>query len=93
MAGKPFVIVGVNQDVTRADAKTFVKKQAVTWQSVWDGGEKRGPIFCQWGITSLPTTYVLDHRGVIRAFNPARAELDKLLDRLVDEARSPTEKK
>lgn len=58
-------------------------KESITWPSFWDGGNTRGPIATQWGVRSWPTTYVLDHNGVIRYKGVRGAAMDKAVDELL----------
>jgi hypothetical protein len=62
---KPFALVGVNADSDRASLVTALKQEKLTWRSFLDGGPG-GPIAKGWGIKGYPTTFVLDHKGVIR---------------------------
>lgn len=62
---KPFALVGVNADTDRAVLVTALKQEKITWRSFLDGGPG-GPIAKAWGIKGYPSTYVLDHKGVIR---------------------------
>jgi hypothetical protein len=66
MAGRPFVLLGVNTDEDRQTIQSVIAKQQLTWRSWWDGGSTEGPIVTQWQIANWPTVYVIDHKGVIR---------------------------
>jgi len=59
-----------------------IKKENMTWRSWWDGGDTSGPIASQWNVEGWPTTYVLDHNGVIRYKNVREKELDEAVDTL-----------
>jgi thiol-disulfide isomerase/thioredoxin len=66
-ADKPFALVGVNSDVNTWTARQQVQELGVSWPSWWDAGDARGgPIAQRWNVHALPTTYVIDRRGVIR---------------------------
>src|SRR5262249_2884714 len=65
---KPFALIGVNADKDRAVLLTALKQEKITWRSFLDGGPG-GPIANAWGIKGFPSTYVLDHKGVIRYTN------------------------
>ena|SRR5688572_9184362 len=86
MEGKPFALLGINSDATKADLKRIMKKESITWRSWWDGGSTDGPISTQWNVHGWPTIYVLDHKGVIRFRDLRNKELDKAVDQLVAEA-------
>jgi peroxiredoxin len=66
MKGRPFVLLGVNSDNTRQEAGSGRPAEAAerSWR---DGGEVYGGrIARRWNVRALPTTYVIDHRGIIR---------------------------
>ena len=69
LANEPFALIGVNSDRDREQLKQTVKDKSLTWRSFWDGGSTSGPIATAWNIQGWPTTYLIDHEGVIRAKN------------------------
>lgn len=68
MKGKPFALVGVNTDVEKAAGIKIAKKQGVTWRSFWDK-DQEGPISTAYAVSSFPTVYVIDKKGIIRHRN------------------------
>jgi Thioredoxin-like len=90
LAGKPFVILGVNSDQDREALKKALEKEHITWRSFYDQSTS-GPIATRWNIHGWPTLFVIDHKGVIRQRylgSPGDEALDKAIDKLVDEART-----
>ena len=88
MAGKPFVILGVNSD-PKEKLKEVLKKENMTWRSWWDGGNTGGPIASKWNVSGWPTLYLIDHKGVIRhkwIGSPGDDTMDHSVDALVREA-------
>jgi hypothetical protein len=88
LAGKPFVLLGVNSDSDREALKKIMLKEGITWRSWWDGGSTSGPIAMTWNINTWPTFFVLDAQGVIRYKSEGAATgetLDKWIDELVAE--------
>lgn len=77
-----FVLLGVNCD-ERARAQAVIDRGDVTWRS-WPDGQQ-GPIAEQWQIQSIPTIYVLDKNGVIRAKDVRGEELDQSIEMLLEE--------
>jgi thiol-disulfide isomerase/thioredoxin len=65
MEGKPFVLLGVNNDQDRDKAKALVAKEGMSWRSWYDLGTG-GPIADRWVVEGWPTVFVLDHKGVVR---------------------------
>jgi hypothetical protein len=71
MSGRPFVLLGVNSDGTEdperlARYEQQSEKLGVTWRSFRDEST-RPKISTTWNVTSWPTLYLIDHRGVIVA--------------------------
>ena len=96
MKDRPFVLIGVNGDNDREQAKTFSAKRGVNWRSFWPGGSKQS-IPLEWGVSSWPTVYVIDANGVIRDnglvyFDEiyGRGTPDKLIESLVAELEKAT---
>lgn len=85
--GKPFVIVGVNSDDNLDSIREIAKNKNLTWRSFWDGDD--GLIAKDWCITGLPTTYLIDTRGVIRYKQIMGERLDRAIEELMEEAGEP----
>ena len=86
MKGRPFAIIGVNSDRDREKIRKIREEKKLTWRSFWDGSTG-GPIAIRWNVTAWPTTYVIDHKGVIRAKDLRQEkEIDRWVDQLVAEA-------
>src|SRR5437588_11151899 len=84
---RPFVLLGVNTDVSRERLRAAQDKEHLNWRSWWDGGD--GAITTAWGVDGLPAVFLLDHRGVIRFTSqgpPEPGELEKQIEQLVQEA-------
>jgi len=91
MMGKPFVLLGVNGDRERSDARKFARKEGVTYRT-WQDGPK-GPIAQAWGVVGYPVIYVVDGQGVIRGREAYGQTLDKLVDKLLLEKTKPPGKR
>jgi thiol-disulfide isomerase/thioredoxin len=93
MKGRPFVLVGVNGDTDRSQAKEIAAKEGINWRSFWDAGRPDG-IAVGWGINAWPTVYLIDARGVIRdsGSDLRGAALDKAVADLVAEAEAAVKK-
>src|SRR5579864_8264568 len=89
---KPFVLLGVNSDQDRAELKKVMDKEKITWRSFWNGGSTQGAISQRWAIEGWPTLYLIDAKGIVRqkqlgapSNDKERAELDKAIDKLIEE--------
>ena len=83
LAGKPFVLLGINSDRDREQLKKTVRKERITWRSWWDDGRIDGPIQTKWQVDQRPAVYVLDAKGVIRHKDVTGEELDAAIDGLL----------
>jgi hypothetical protein len=82
---KPFALLGINSDQDRSMLKSVLEKEHITWRSWFDGGSTSGPIATQWNVSGWPTTYVLDHHGIIRNKNVREHAMDMAVDKLLKE--------
>jgi len=89
MEGKPFTLLGVNSDKTKAEVKTKNKTQKITWRSFWNGGSVSGPISRKYGVEGWPTLLVIDANGIIRykwKGSPRDPDvIDKSIEALIEE--------
>jgi len=85
LEGKPFALIGINSDDNKEFVKKQNEKQQVSWRSFWCGQEGTGgPIPTKWNVSSWPTLYFIDRKGVIRHKNVRdEKEMDKVLDEMV----------
>ncbi len=82
---EPFALLGINSDRDRRVLKRDMKDENITWRSWWDGGSTSGPIATRWNVTGWPTTYVLDHKGVIRYHGVRDEAMGEAVDALLAE--------
>jgi thiol-disulfide isomerase/thioredoxin len=90
LEGKPFVLVSVSVDEEKDDLVKFLKKQPMPWTH-WHNGPTGGVIDA-WNVTSYPTIYVLDARGVIRFKDVRDKALGEAVEALVKEAEADAKK-
>ena len=82
LEGKPFALLGINSDPDKVKLKEAMEKEEITWRSWWDK-TTGGPIAASWNVHAWPTTYVLDHKGVIRYKGVRGEAMDKAVDTLL----------
>ena len=91
MRGRPFVLIGVNGDDDRGQAKAVSVKEGINWRSFWEGGRQEGtPV--RWAIDGWPTVYLIDAKGMIRDDALLGHDLDKAVEALVAEAEAESKK-
>lgn len=80
---KGFEIVGISLDRSEDALKNFIKEKSMTWPQYFDGKAWDSKLGKQYGVTSIPATYLIGQDGTIVAKNlrgPAlEAELARLL--------------
>ena len=85
LAGKPFVMLGVNSDKDREAVKKTLVEEQLTWPNWWDEGRIDGPIHTTWQVAERPAIHILDAKGVIRYKNPLPEDVDEAIDALLAE--------
>lgn len=87
LAGKPFVLLGVNRDRDVRLAKQVIEREQITWRNGFDG--EGGPIARRFRIQGSPTLFLIDHNGIVRQEipgDPGGATLDTWINELVRQA-------
>jgi hypothetical protein len=86
----------VNVGGKAKNLKAVMTKENVTWRTFADLGDaNQGAIASRWNLTSTPTLYVLDARGVIRykwPGAPGAEAIDSALETLIREAEADSKK-
>jgi peroxiredoxin len=93
MKDKPFALIGVNGDETLEAAQKCVKANDINFRSFFNGGAKRdkGMITAAWNVRAWPTVYVLDAQGTIRYKHLRGDSVDKAVNELLKEMKTPSE--
>ena len=66
---KGFEIVGISLDQNRDALTGFIKERGMTWPQYFDGLGWKSKLGQQYGIQSIPNTFLLDKDGIIIAKN------------------------
>ncbi len=61
-----FIIIGISQDRRLEPLKTFISEEGITWPQHFDNG---GQIAKMYNLTHLPTTFLMDGKGIIQTVN------------------------
>jgi peroxiredoxin len=62
-----FEIIGISLDSDQKKLETFVKQKKMNWQQYFDGQGWQNKLAQQYGVNSIPATYLLDRQGKIIA--------------------------
>lgn len=79
-----FAVVGVNLDSSRGAMESLTERRGIAWPIIWDGRGWNSPLVRGLAINTLPTLWILDKKGILRALN-ARAESETLIRTLLQE--------
>jgi Thioredoxin-like len=83
---KPFTLIGINSDKSLDYYRDQQQEMGFTWRSFWCGEDGTGgPIPSKWNVTSWPTIYVIDDKGVIRFKNVRGEAMTKAVESLLAE--------
>ncbi len=63
---KGFEILGISLDQSEASFRSYVEDQGITWPQIFDGKGWQSSVGQQYGINSIPATFLLDRNGTIR---------------------------
>jgi peroxiredoxin len=75
--GKGFEIVGISLDSDEQKLKTFIKDKEMPWVQYFDGKGWSNKLARQYGVSSIPATYLLDGEGKIIDSNLRGEALEK----------------
>lgn len=79
---KKFQIVGISLDRSKPTLEAFIKEQDLEWIHYFD---QDGKIANQYGVTGIPSTFLLDGEGIIRMTNLRGQALEMAVGELVEE--------
>lgn len=82
---KDLEIVAISLDKDVKTLKEFIKKNNIKWPQSADGKGMENSMAVEYGVDSIPASYLIDKKGVIRAKNAGPEELEKIIERLVSE--------
>jgi peroxiredoxin len=75
--GAGFEIIGVSLDNSKDKLDNFTKEKKMTWPQFFDGKGWQNKLAQQYGIRSIPATFLLDGNGVIIAKNLRGPDLEE----------------
>ena len=78
-ADKGFEIIGISEDRSKPTMDEFVKKEGMKWPTFRD----QSNIASQYGVTMIPTTFIINAEGVVVAQDLRGEDLGKKLAQLL----------
>jgi len=82
---KGFEIVGISLDQDKTAMEGALKKHDMTWVQYFDGKGWKNEISTSFGITSIPATWLIDKKGLLRETSLRGADLGKGVEKLLAE--------
>ncbi|HVO76483.1 MAG TPA: redoxin domain-containing protein [Candidatus Bathyarchaeia archaeon] len=82
---KGFEIVGVSLDKEKEPFENFIRDNKMEWPQLYDGKYWMSDYARLYAVTSIPATFLLDRKGVIRFRNVRGEELREAVVKLLDE--------
>ncbi len=77
-------VIGVNLDNERADVDAFLKANPIAWPQIFEGGGMETRLAIEYGITSVPTMFLIDAQGkVVNRNLRTSAEVERQLEKLL----------
>ncbi len=84
MKGRPFALLSVNVDSDKETLLKSIKDGEVTWRCWWEPQEN-GLNRQRWRVNEIPSVFIIDAKGIIRAKEIEGKALDMMVDGLVHE--------
>jgi len=81
---KGFEILGISLDTKKEDLLAFTKKHDMLWPQYFDGKHWNNEISFRFGINSVPTTWLVDKKGILR-YTDVRVQLESAVQKLLKE--------
>lgn len=78
------VLAGISLDENNARLRRFLKEKQMDWPQHFDGRGWDNRLASDFGVTSIPTQWLIDRQGNLRALN-ARHDLEKKIAVLIAE--------
>ena len=79
-----FEVIGISLDQRRAALEKFVQEQDMTWPQYFDGKAWSTPLARKYGITGIPTMFLVDKKGILRSID-AHGRLQREIYKLLAE--------
>ena len=82
---KGFEILGISLDDKKEDLLAFTKKHEMPWPQYFDGKHWNNEISFRFGISSVPTAWLVDKKGVLRHTDVRTYDLESAVQKFLKE--------
>lgn len=80
-----FEIVGISLDKNRTDLDSYVRSNKIEWPQFFDGKYWQNELAVQYGVKSIPITFLIDRNGKIRYKSLRGKQLETAVEQLLAE--------
>lgn len=84
---KGFEVFGVSIDSKKANWVKAIKQDRITYTQVNDPAGWKSPVAERWGVDQIPTTFLIDKSGKVRAIDAEGSNLDRFVKQLLEASR------
>lgn len=71
-----FNVIGINYGESEAEVASFTKTYGMDFPNFLDPGKL---VAAQYGVVSMPTSYLIDRKGSVREFMPGKIDFTKIV--------------
>lgn len=79
-----FEILGISFDREKSDLEKVLTREKISWPQCFDEGEEGKKLGDQFGITGIPTMWLVDKKGVLREINAREGLVEKVKNLLAE---------
>jgi thiol-disulfide isomerase/thioredoxin len=84
---KGLEVLAISNDRSADELKTFIENdKAIAWPQLFQApkGDEWHPLATQWGVSAIPTMFLIDRKGVLRSVD-AREDYEQMVPKLLQE--------
>ncbi len=81
---KGFEILGISLDQDSSSWQQAIHADGINWIQVNEKGGWRNPVTTEWRVRFLPTSFLIDRKGVIVSIDPGATELRNYLQQALN---------
>lgn len=85
-----FEIIGITGDLDKADLEAVVSQRNITWPQYFNSGGMTNAAITKFGITHLPSMWLVDKKGTVRYISAGR-DMEGKIELLLGEGAPPAQ--
>ena len=76
-------IIGISLDNSHEKLAAYIREESLPWKFSCSGKAWQDPDARNYGVNSIPSIWVIDRKGILRAFDVRGEELENLVAGLI----------